>query len=313
VTGVQTCALPISSIDKAAIVLGVGQDGLRKIPTDSEFRLDPVALANAIAEDRAAGWRPFAVVAVVGTTSTTSIDPVPAIAEICEHEGLWLHVDAAYGGSAAVLPELRWVLDGCERADSLVVNPHKWLFTPIDCSVLYTRRPEVLRAAFSLVPDYLRNAEENPVLNLMDYGTSLGRRFRALKLWFVLRYFGRAGIAARIREHIRLAHQFATWIDESPDFERLAPVPFSTVNFRFHPSELGPTDNPTLAVRLDRLNERLETAVNATGHAFISHTRIRGRYALHVAVGNLRTSEAHVTTLWELLRAHSARVVHSVP
>ncbi len=297
-----------SSIDKAAIVLGVGQEGVRKIPTDDQFRLDPSALAAAIAEDRAAGWWPFAVVAVVGTTSTTSVDPVPVIAEICEREGLWLHVDAAYGGSAAVVPELRWALDGCERADSLVVNPHKWLFTPIDCSVLYTRHPDVLRAAFSLVPAYLLSAESSPVHNLMDYGTSLGRRFLALKLWFVLRYFGARGIAARLREHVRLAHCFAAWIDADPDFERLAPVPFSTVNFRYRPAALASAIDPATAGYLDRLNERLEAEVNAAGHAFLSHTRIRGRYALHVAVGNLRTTEAHLAHLWENLHELAPRL-----
>lgn len=291
-----------SSIEKAAIVLGIGQEGVRKIPTDDRFRMDVTALEAAIAEDRIGGWLPFAVVAVVGTTSTTSVDPIPAIADICARENLWLHVDAAYAGTAAIVPELRWALDGCDRADSLVVNPHKWLFTPIDCSVLYTRRPETLRAAFSLVPDYLRNAESDAARNLMDYGTALGRRFRALKLWFVLRYFGREGIVERLREHVRIAQTLAGWIDASPDFERLAPVPFSTVNFRYAPRSLGDPSDPTVAARLDHLNERLEEAINRTGRVFISHTRIRGRYALHAAIGNLRTTEEHVRRLWELLQ-----------
>jgi aromatic-L-amino-acid decarboxylase len=290
-----------ASVEKAAIVLGIGQEGLRKIPTDAEFRLDPAALAAAIAEDRARGWRPFAVVATVGTTSTTSVDPVPAIAEICAREGLWLHVDAAYAGSAAIVPELSWALAGCDRADSLVVNPHKWLFTPLDCSVLFTRRPEALRAAFSLVPPYLLSPESGG-RDLMDYGVSLGRRFRALKLWFVLRAFGRVGIIARLREHIRLAHSFADWLDAAEDFERLAPVPFSTVNFRYHPPAVGPSGDPAVEAALDRLNERLEQAVNASGRAFISHTRVRGRYALHVAIGNLRTTAEHVARLQDLLR-----------
>jgi aromatic-L-amino-acid decarboxylase len=291
-----------SSIEKAAIVLGVGREGTRLIPTDGAFRMDVGALGAAIAEDRAAGWLPFAVVAVVGTTSTTSVDPVPAIADLCSRENLWLHVDAAYAGTAAIVPELRWALEGSDRADSLVVNPHKWLFTPIDCSVLYTRRPGALRAAFSLNPEILRDPETDTVRNLMDYGTSLGRRFRALKLWFVLRYFGRAGIIARLREHVRIAHAFADWIDGSDDFERLAPVPFSTVNFRYAPPSLGEPSDPSVAARLDRLNEQLEEAINRTGRAFISHTRIRGRYALRVAVGNLRTTEEHVRRLWDLLR-----------
>src|SRR6266571_3113248 len=210
--------------------LGIGQTGLRKIGVDSAFRMNVAELKRAIDEDIAAGWRPFAVVATVGTTSTTSVDPVPQIADICERYGLWLHVDGAYGGSAAVDPEMRWVLDSCERADSLIVNPHKWLFTPMDCSVFYTRKPDIVKAAFSLVPEYLRSAEsagEDAPVNLMDYGTSLGRRFRSLKLWMIMRYFGQEGLAARIHEHIRLGQLIAEWVDTSSDFERMAPTPFS--------------------------------------------------------------------------------------
>lgn len=284
-----------SSVEKAAIVLGVGQDGVAKIPTDAEFRMDVRVLEETIARDLAAGWRPFAVVATVGTTSTTSIDPVPAIAEVAARHGLWLHVDAAYGGPVAILPERRDVLAGAERADSLVVNPHKWLFTPIDCSVLYCRRPEVLRRAFSLVPDYLQTAPQGPARNLMDYGTALGRRFRALKLWMILRYFGAAGIRARLREHLRLAQLLAEWIDRSPDFERVAPVPFSTVCFRYAPPG-------TDADQLDRLNEQLLERLNASGEVYLSHTRLHGRFVLRAAIGNLRTTEAHVRRLWELLQ-----------
>ena len=285
-----------SSVDKAAITLGLGLSGVRRVATDAEHRLDPAALEAAIAEDRAAGIRPLAVVATVGTTSTTAVDPVPAIARICEREGLWLHVDAAYGGSAAVLPEMRWVLDGCERADSLVVNPHKWLFTPTDCSAFFTRRPDVLRRAFSLTPFYLTTAEGENAVNLMDYGVALGRRFRALKLWFVLRYYGREGLQAHLREHIRLARLFASWVDDAPDFERLAPTNFSVVVFRYHPpGHPGGED-------LDAINEGLLHRVNATGEVFLSHTRVNGRYAIRLAVGNLRTTEAHVRRAWELLR-----------
>ncbi|HEX7088958.1 MAG TPA: pyridoxal-dependent decarboxylase [Longimicrobiales bacterium] len=285
-----------SSVDKAAITLGLGLSGVRRIATDAEHRLDPAALEAAIAEDRAAGIRPLAVVATVGTTSTTAVDPVPAIADICEREGLWLHVDAAYGGSAAVLPEMRWVLDGCERADSLVVNPHKWLFTPTDCSALFTRRRDVLRRAFSVTPFYLTTAEGENAVNLMDYGVALGRRFRALKLWFVLRYYGREGLQAHLREHIRLARLFASWVDDAPDFERLAPTKFSVVVFRHRPpGHPGGED-------LDALNEQLLHRVNDTGEVFLSHTRVNGRYAIRLAVGNLRTTEAHVRRAWELLR-----------
>jgi len=284
-----------SSVEKAGIVLGIGQEGLRKIPTDAEFRLDPSALARAVAEDRANGWTPFAVTATVGTTSTTSIDPVPAIAEICEGEGLWLHVDGAYGGSAAVVPEMRWVLAGCERADSLVVNPHKWLFVPVDLSVLYTRKPEVVRAAFSLVPEYLRTPEDAVAPNLMDYGVSLGRRFRALKLWMVVRAFGTDGLAARIREHIRLAQLFRTWVEADAAFEIAAPAPFSVVCFRARFDGVPPEE-------ADRRNQALMEAVNATGEAYLSHTKLHDRTVLRLAVGNLRTEERHVRRAWELLR-----------
>ncbi|HLU24399.1 MAG TPA: pyridoxal-dependent decarboxylase [Longimicrobiales bacterium] len=286
-----------SSVDKAVLTLGLGLDGTRRIPTDDAFRLDTAALEDAIAEDRAAGIRPLAVVATVGTTSTTAIDPVPQIAGICERESLWLHVDAAYGGAAAVIPEMRHVLDGCERADSIVVNPHKWLFVPIDCSALYTRRPDVLRRAFSLVPEYLSVPEhEAAAMNLMDYGVSLGRRFRALKLWFTLRYFGVTGLADRLREHIRLARLFADRVDASPLFERLAPVTFSVVVFRYRPDGISEDE-------ADALNARLLERLNATGEVFLSHTRVRGRFALRLAVGNLRTTQAHVERAWTLVDA----------
>lgn len=288
-----------SSVEKAGIVLGVGQAGLRKIGVDSEFRMDVAGLERAIQEDIAAGIRPFAVVATVGTTSTTSVDPVSQIADVCERYGLWLHVDGAYGGSAAVAPEMRWALAGCERADSLIVNPHKWLFTPIDCSVFYTRKPDVVKAAFSLVPEYLRNAESmgDEVPNLMDYGTSLGRRFRSLKLWMVMRYFGEEGLAARIREHIRLGQLIAQWVDKAPDFERLAPTPFGTVCFRAHPQ--GMDDEAAL----EGLNERIMNRINATGHFFLSHTKLRGMYTIRIAIGNLRTTEQDVCNLWAELQA----------
>ena len=290
-----------SSVEKAAILLGIGQEGFRKIPVDDAYRMDPAALARAIAEDRASGWTPFAVVATVGTTATTAIDPVSAVADVCSREGLWLHVDAAYGGSAAVVPELRFVLAGCERADSMVINPHKWLFVPLDLSVLYTRRPETVRAAFSLVPDYLRTPEDAVAPNLMDYGVSLGRRFRALKLWMVLRAFGTEGIAERIREHVRLAAGLRSWIEADPGFELAAPSPFSLVCFRARLPGRSPEDE-------DRLNEEVVEAVNATGEAFLSPTRLRGRIILRLAIGNIRTEERHVRRAFDLLRdADAAR------
>lgn len=288
-----------SSIDKAGITLGMGRSGTRKIPTDARFRMDPAALEAAIEEDRAAGIRPIAVVATVGTTSTSSIDPVAAIADVCARQGVWLHVDAAYGGSAALVPEMRHVLDGAERADSLVVNPHKWMFVPIDCSVLYSRRPDVIRRAFSLVPEYLATPEGEAVTNLMDYGPALGKRFRSLKLWMTLRYFGAEGMAARIREHVRLARTFAAWVEDEAEWEVMAPVPFSLVVFRHAPA--GMTDE-----QADAHNERVMAAVNATGRAFLSHTRVRGRLGLRLAVGNLRTTADHVRAAWDLLRQTAA-------
>jgi aromatic-L-amino-acid decarboxylase len=285
-----------SSIDKAALALGLGLDSVRRVAVDDQYRMNPEALAEAIAEDRRVAILPFCVVATVGTTSCTSIDPIAAIADICEREGLWLHVDAAHGGAAAVVPEMRHVLDGCDRADSIVINPHKWLFVPLDLSVLYTRKPEVLRRAFSLVPEYLRTTQGEEVVNYMDYGIPLGRRFRALKLWFTLRYFGVEGIADRIREHMRLAQQFAQWVDEHLQFERLAPVPLSTVCFRAHWP--GIDDNELL----NHFNEQLMQAINHTGEAFLSHTKLSGRFALRLVVSHLRTNEAHVARVWEIVQ-----------
>ena len=292
-----------SSVEKGAIILGLGQDHVRKIPTDDTFRMDVAALARAVAADRAAGRRPLAVCASVGTTATTSVDPVPAVADLAGREGLWLHVDAAYGGVAALVPECRDVLAGCDRADSLVVNPHKWLFTPIDCSALYCRRPDVLKRAFSLVPSFLQTPEGSSVENYMDYGPQLGRRFRALKLWMVLRAYGSDGLAARIREHMRLGRLFASWVDADPDWERIAPVPFSTVVFRLRPRGFA-ADDP----RLNPLGERLLEAVNATGEVFLSHALLGGRHVLRLAIGNIRTEERHVRRAWAILRAEALRL-----
>jgi aromatic-L-amino-acid decarboxylase len=222
---------------------------------------------------------------------------VPAITALCERERVWLHVDCAYAGVAAIMPDYRHVLDGVDRADSVVVNPHKWLFTPFDLSAFYCRRMDVLRRAFSLTPEYLKTVEAGAVKNLMDTGVQLGRRFRALKLWMVLRYFGAEGIRARLAEHIRLAHVFAGCVDANPDFERLAPVPFSVVCFRARPRgrEWSEAD-------LETLNSRLLDAMNATGEVFLSHTKLDGRYVLRFAVGNLRTEERHVLRAWEIAK-----------
>ena len=293
-----------SSIDKAVMTLGLGQRALRRIAVDAEFRMRPDALRAAVADDRAHGRTPMAVVATVGTTSMTSVDPVAEIAAICEAERLWLHVDAAYAGAAAIVPETACVLDGCGRADSLVVNPHKWLFTPFDLSAFYSRRMDAVRAAFALTPDYLATPEAGQVRNLMDTGLQLGRRFRALKLWAVLRYFGAAGLRARLAEHMRLARLFAGWVDGSDDFERLAPAPLSVVCFRARPRKPAGGDRDD---RLDRLNAQVLEAVNASGEVFLSHTRIDGRFALRLAIGHVRTAERHVTRAWTLLQDAAAR------
>jgi aromatic-L-amino-acid decarboxylase len=286
-----------SSIDKAVILLGVGHESIRRIESDDQFRMRPERLEQAIAEDRAAGWLPMAVVATVGTTSTTSVDPVDAIAAVSRRENVWLHVDAAYAGVAAMLPGYEWILRGADVADSLVVNPHKWLFTPFDLSALYCRRMDVLRRAFALTPDYLVTSDASSVRNLMDTGVQLGRRFRALKLWMVLRHFGAEGVRTRLREHIRLASLFAAWVDASATFERVAPAPFSVVCFRAKGS--------------DRLNEQLLEAVNRSGEIFLSHTKLNGAFTLRLAIGNLHTRERHVHHAWTLLQDHAARLASS--
>ena len=297
-----------SSIDKAMIAIGLGHDSLRKIASDEEFRMRADILRDAIAEDRAAGRQPIAVVATVGTTSTTSVDPVPAIADICAREGIWLHVDAAYAGVAAMLPSHAHILQAVDRADSVVVNPHKWLFTPFDLSAFYCRRMDVVRAAFALTPEYLRTTEAEAARNLMDTGVQLGQRFRALKLWLVLRSFGARAIRAHLAEHIRLAQVFADWVDAHPDFERMAPVPFSVVCFRWKPAASSVATEWTDDA-LDAANEKLIDVVNQTGEVFLSHTRLRGRIALRIAIGHLRTTEQHVRRAWDLLQQHAAVLV----
>jgi aromatic-L-amino-acid decarboxylase len=290
-----------SSIDKAVIAIGLGHESLRKIPVDADYRMRIDALADAVREDRRAGVLPIAVVATVGTTSTTSVDPVPAIADLCAREQLWLHVDAAYAGVAAMVPSHSHIMAGADRADSLVVNAHKWLFTPFDLSAFYCRRMNVIRAAFALTPEFLRTPEDGRVQNLMDTGVQLGRRFRALKLWMVLRSFGARGIRERLSAHIRLAADLASWIDAHPDFERMAPVPFSVVCFRWRPAGRSLPDT-----ELDAANQRLMDAVNATGEVFLSHTRLHDRVSLRIAIGHHDTSERHVRRAWELLQAHAS-------
>lgn len=287
-----TSAESHSSIDKAAIALGVGHNNVRKVPVDAEFRMRPDALAQAICADLDAGKRPFCVVATVGTTSSTSVDPVAAIAEVAEQHNLWLHIDAAYAGSAAILPECQYIFRGAERAHSLVLNPHKWLFTPVDLSAFYTRRPDILRRAFALIPEYLRASEDPRAINLMDYGIPLGRRFRSLKLWFLMRYFGRERIQQVLRAHIAWAQKFAALVQADPRFEIAAPHPFSVVCFRYKGS--------------DEQNNAILDAVNNTGEVFLSHTVLRGQVVLRLAIGNLGTTWADVERAWELLTRAAA-------
>jgi aromatic-L-amino-acid/L-tryptophan decarboxylase len=277
-----------SSVEKGAIAIGVGQRNVRKIPVDDEFRMRPDALTETIERDLAAGLRPFCVVPTVGTTSTTSIDPVPAVGKIAARFRLWMHVDAAYGGAAALAPELRHVLDGAGEADSIVVNPHKWMGVPIDLSVLYTRRPEILKRAFSLVPEYLRTAEDPRAVNLMDYGVPLGHRFRALKLWFVMRYYGHEGMAAVIRDHVAWAKELAQMIAADGRFELSAPVPLSLICFRRRGS--------------DQANRELLDRMNASGEVLLSHTVLRGAFVLRLAIGHHSTTRDHVQRAWEIIK-----------
>jgi len=266
-----------SAADKAARMLGMR---LRKVPCDDEFRMRPDQLGDL---SEAA-----AVVATVGTTATTSVDPIPAIAEECAQAGTWLHVDAAYAGTAMVCPEHRWAFAGVDRADSLVVNAHKWMLTPVDCSLLWTRRPQDFRRAFSLIPEFLRTPDAEDSLSLSEYGPALGRRFRALKLWAVLRCFGRAGLQAHIRRGVELAGQFERWVTEEPGWEVCAPRRFSVICFRLE----GP----------DERNRALLERVNASGEMFISQAVLDGRYVLRLAIGQMSTTEEDVRRAWEVLR-----------
>lgn len=288
-----------SSIDKAAIVLGIGTRNIRKIPVDSRQRMDARLLEDTLARDADAGAVPFCVVATIGTTGTAAVDPVAQIADVCARHGAWLHVDAAYAGPAAILPEKRSFFGGWERADSIVVNPHKWLFTPMDTSVLYCRHPEVLRRSFSLTPVYLGVGTDPERTHLMDYGFQLGRRFRALKLWMVIEHYGANGLRARLREHIRIAREFADWIEARPEFELAAPTDFSLVCFRWAP--VGSNGEATAGDRVDALNRELLERVNATGTVFLGGTTVGDRFTLRCAIGNIQTDQRKIEALEALL------------
>lgn len=283
-----------SSVEKAAMALGVGQQQHRKIAVDAAFRMKPEALEAQILADKAKGLTPFCVTATIGTTSVTSVDPVSAIAEICRRHGLWLHVDAAYAGPVAICPEYRHHFAGWEQADSIVLNPHKWLFTPIDISVFYIRHADTLRRALSLVPEYLKSAQHDRAVNLMDYGVPLGRRFRSLKLWFVMRSFGREGVAARLKHHIQMAQRLAERIAAHPRFEVTAPTPFSTVCFRLRADEAA--------------NAKLLAAVNRSGVAFLSQTRLGDVFTLRFAIGNIFTTEDDIEAAWQAIQQEAERL-----
>jgi len=291
------------SIEKAAIVAGIGRAGVRRVRCDDEFRMDPDALAAAIAEDRAAGRTPFCVVATLGTTSSSSVDPAAAVADVCARERLWLHVDAAYGGAMMVVPEHRTLFAGWERADSIVVNPHKWMWTPFDASLFLFRDRDLVRDAFSIVPEYIRTPDTGAIHNFNEYGIQLGRRFRALKLWIMIRYFGVDGFARRIREHVRMARDLAASIRSEPGWELLAPAPMALVCCRYVPRACRERpDEPAVAREIDAANEAILEAVNRDGRVYLSHTRLRGRYAIRVAIGNPRQTDEHVERCWSLLR-----------
>ena len=289
-----------SSVVKAAITLGIGESNVRRVASNELFQMDLAALQLAIQDDRRAGRLPLAVVATIGTTSSAAVDPVPAIAELCRAEKIWLHVDAAYGGAVGLLPEWRFLMDGVAEADSVVINPHKWLFVPLDFSALYTRHPNLLREVFSLVPEYLRGDAEQSEINYMDYGIQLGRRFRALKAWMVFSAFGETGLVERIREHIRLAKLFASWIERDPVFELVAPVQMGVVCFRAFDGEIS-------LIETNDLNRSIVKSVNATGEAYLTHTTLRDKVAMRIAVGNVLTTERHLERVFKLIQQQVAR------
>ncbi len=284
-----------SSVDKGVKLAGYGLDRLRHIDTDERYAMRPDALAAALERDRAAGIRPACVVATVGTTSSTAIDPLRPIAELCRRAGVWLHVDAAYAGAAAIVPELRTLFDGMETADSIVFNPHKWLLTNFDCTAYFVRDPSALLSTFQATPEYLRTAYDADVVNYRDWGIQLGRRFRALKLWFVIRSYGVEGLRALVRRHVALAQELAGWIAADPEYELLAPAPFGLVCFRWRPPGRSEQE-------LDALNARLLAAVNAGGERFLTHTRLGGTYTIRLVVGQRETGREHVRAAWDAVR-----------
>ena len=297
---VYTSSEAHSSVEKGVKIAGLGSQNLVTIAVDKAYAMDPGDLERKIRADREQGLTSCCVIATVGTTSSTALDPLRPIGEIAQRYGLWLHVDAALAGSAAILPEMRWILDGIESADSLVFNPHKWLFTNFDCSAFFCRHPETLTATFAIHPEYLKTDRDQEVTNFRDWGIQLGRRFRALKLWFVLRTYGVEGLRQKLRDHLTLAQEFKGWVEESPDFETLAPIPLNTICFRFQP---GKRSGPTLsAEKLDGLNKDLLDEVNRSGKIFITSTRLSGTFCLRLCIGQTQTRREHVLQAWDALQ-----------
>lgn len=290
-----------SSAEKAAIALGLGEENVRRVPVDAEFRMDVGDLREMVAEDRQQGFRPMAAIATVGTTSTASVDPVPEIAKLCRENRMWLHIDGAYGAGFAILPECKSLTADWSEADSIAVNPHKTLFVPLDFSVLYVRDLDRLRRVFSLVPEYLRGDTVEAQKNYMDYGIQLGRRFRALKAWMIFRSFGRAGMAARLRECIRLANLFAEWIMKDDRFELSAPVSMGVVCFRF----IAPKEN-----RIDIVNSEMVERINASGRAYLTQTKLDCRTVMRIGLGNVLTTEEHLAKAWDLIRQAASTLVN---
>jgi len=288
-----------SSVEKGLKIAGFGAQNLVLVSVDHTYALDPGNLERRIQADREMGLSPCCVIATVGTTSSTALDPLGPIGEIAQRHGLWFHVDAALAGSAAILPELRWILDGIERADSFVFNPHKWLFTNFDCSAFFCRHPQILTSTFSILPEYLKTDLDRQVTNFRDWGIQLGRRFRALKLWFVLRHYGVKGVQELLREHLALAQEFKGWVEESPNFEVLAPVPLNTICFRFQPGKCS--DDTLTPEDLERLNKTLLDEVNRSGRIFMTHTRLGGTFCLRLCIGQTQTRREHVAAAWEAL------------
>ncbi len=292
-----------SSVEKGAKIAGIGKDNVIKIPTDDRMAMIPEALHSQIKKDLSDGYNPLCIVAALGTTGTLAMDPLKEIAEIAEQYSIWLHVDAAYAGSALILPEYQYLLEGIVQVDSFVFNPHKWLFTNFDCSVYFIKDPTALVNTFAILPEYLKTKSDGHVNNHCDWGIPLGRRFRSLKLWFVLRYYGLQGLQGKLRYHNQIAQWLEKAILENSDFQMIVPLEMNLVCFRYFPSSIQPTLDEA-----NRLNERLLQSVNATGQLFITHTKVKGIYTLRMSIGQTNVSLQHVQAAWQLIKNCALRL-----